>query len=219
MKVTPEHLEARRGQIVLAALTCFGRKGVNGATMRDIAGEAGLSTGVLYRYFRDKEALIEAITELATGQQSRFITELGTGSAEEAQNRLVDGLFGLLDQPEAEIFARLGAGLYGHALDSEETRLLLLADLNAFRGAWALLVQRWQREGAVDSQVDPDGVARVVSAMLQGLLLQRSLDPTIDLGPAREAVRALLNGRYCRSTRRRRSSPSRQRPVGEAAGR
>lgn len=102
--------------------------------MRDIAGEAGLSTGVLYRYFRDKEALIEAITELATGQQSRFIAELGTGLGGEAQNRLVDGLFGLLDQPEAETFARLGAGLYGHALDSEETRLLLLADLNNLRG-------------------------------------------------------------------------------------
>ena len=52
MKATPEHFAARRGQIMLAALTCFGLKGVQGATMRDIAIEAELSTGVLYRYFR-----------------------------------------------------------------------------------------------------------------------------------------------------------------------
>jgi len=199
LKVTREHLEARRGQIVLAALTCFGRRGVNGATMRDIAAEAGLSTGLLYRYFRDKEALVEAITELATGQQARFIAELGEGTAAEAQDRLVNGLFGIFEHPQAQTFARLGAGLYGHALDSEETRRLLLADLDAFRAAWAQLVRRWQEEGAVEPGLDPDGVGRVVVAVLQGLLLQRALDPSLDLEAAHEAFRALLNGGYTRT--------------------
>jgi TetR/AcrR family transcriptional regulator, transcriptional repressor of aconitase len=216
LKVTREHLEARRGQIVLAALTCMGRRGVDGATMRDIAVEAGLSTGVLYRYFRDKEALIEAITELVTGPQARLIAELGGGSVVEAQDRLVDELFGILGHPQAETFARLGAALYGRSLDSEETRRLLLADLDALRGAWALLVRRWQEEGAVDPELDPDGVGRVVVAMLQGLLLQRALEPSLDLRPAREAVRALLNGRYRRARGRGRSGTHRSSVEGSA---
>jgi AcrR family transcriptional regulator len=53
--------EERRQQILDATLRCVRRSGFHGASMADIAAEAKMSVGVIYRYFANKEAIIEAI--------------------------------------------------------------------------------------------------------------------------------------------------------------
>ncbi|ESQ91281.1 hypothetical protein ABAC460_06865 [Asticcacaulis sp. AC460] len=53
--------EARRQHILEATLRCVRRSGFHGASMADIAAEAKMSVGVIYRYFANKEAIIEAI--------------------------------------------------------------------------------------------------------------------------------------------------------------
>src|SRR5919112_312688 len=60
-KVTEEHVEARRRQIVSAALRCFAREGFHRTTMQDIFREADLSPGAVYSYFKGKDELIVAI--------------------------------------------------------------------------------------------------------------------------------------------------------------
>ncbi|MFO7751738.1 MAG: TetR/AcrR family transcriptional regulator [Desulfobacteraceae bacterium] len=49
--------EQRRTQILEAAKKVFSSKGFNSATMEEIAGEAELSPGTLYIYFKNKEEL------------------------------------------------------------------------------------------------------------------------------------------------------------------
>ena len=56
-------VEDRRQQIREAAAVCFRRSGFHGASMAEIAKEANLSVGQIYRYFENKEAIIEAIVE------------------------------------------------------------------------------------------------------------------------------------------------------------
>ena len=55
------HREARQQHILDAALRCVRRSGFHGASMADIAAEAKLSVGVIYRYFASKEAIVEAL--------------------------------------------------------------------------------------------------------------------------------------------------------------
>jgi AcrR family transcriptional regulator len=64
-RVTQEHLDARRRQIVVAAARQFGLKGLEpgAATMDDIAADAGLSKGSIYSYFKNKEELLKAIAD------------------------------------------------------------------------------------------------------------------------------------------------------------
>ncbi len=50
-----------RNRIFEAALREFKEKGYEGASMREIAKDAGLSVGNLYRYFENKEKLFYAI--------------------------------------------------------------------------------------------------------------------------------------------------------------
>ena len=52
---------ARREQILLAAQTCFARRGYHAATMEDIAAEANTAKGAAYVYFDGKEAIFLAL--------------------------------------------------------------------------------------------------------------------------------------------------------------
>ncbi len=64
-RVTQEHRDARRRQILDAAARQFGLKGLNpgAATIDDIAQAAGLSKGSIYSYFKNKDELLAAIVE------------------------------------------------------------------------------------------------------------------------------------------------------------
>lgn len=55
--------EPVRARILQAAETLLYEKGPVGATMRDIAGAAGVTPGNLYRYYPGKEQLLAAITQ------------------------------------------------------------------------------------------------------------------------------------------------------------
>ncbi|SDM63411.1 TetR/AcrR family transcriptional regulator [Nonomuraea jiangxiensis] len=51
----------RRGQLLDAALRVFADKGVDGATVKDVAEAAEVTPGLLYRYFDSKEAMVETL--------------------------------------------------------------------------------------------------------------------------------------------------------------
>jgi AcrR family transcriptional regulator len=53
----------KRQQIMTAARACFGAYGFHAASMAQIAAEAHLSVGQIYRYFDNKEAIVSAIVE------------------------------------------------------------------------------------------------------------------------------------------------------------
>lgn len=63
MARTPKVVEDRREQIIDAAMRVFAEKGFTRATNRDIAREAGITPGLIYHYFENKEAVFRAIVE------------------------------------------------------------------------------------------------------------------------------------------------------------
>lgn len=54
----PELVDRRRGQIIAAAIKLFGARGYYTVTIKDIAKEAGISPGLIYQYFRNKEDVL-----------------------------------------------------------------------------------------------------------------------------------------------------------------
>lgn len=60
-KVTAEYRAERRAHIMAAARRCFVRDGFHASSMQDLVGEAGMSSGAVYRYFASKDAVIESI--------------------------------------------------------------------------------------------------------------------------------------------------------------
>jgi TetR/AcrR family transcriptional regulator, transcriptional repressor of aconitase len=72
-KVTQEHLDARREEIVAGARRAFARYGYEGATVTRLEEEIGLSRGAIFNYFPDKWSLF---FELAARDQHELLTML-----------------------------------------------------------------------------------------------------------------------------------------------
>jgi AcrR family transcriptional regulator len=65
-------IEVRRVEVANAAARLIARGGVEAATMRDVAAEAGLTTGSVTHYFADKrELLLFTLTESLQRRRSR----------------------------------------------------------------------------------------------------------------------------------------------------
>ena len=68
-KVSREHVEARRAQILEGARRCFARCGYEGATVPRLEREIGLSHGAIFNYFRSK---LDLFVALAVEDHRRF---------------------------------------------------------------------------------------------------------------------------------------------------
>jgi AcrR family transcriptional regulator len=62
-KVSQDHLEARRRQILDGARRCFAEFGYDGATVRRLEQAIGMSRGAIFHHFRDKDSLFLAVAE------------------------------------------------------------------------------------------------------------------------------------------------------------
>ena len=76
-KVSPDRLRARRQQILDGARACFARHGYEGATVRVLEEEIGLSRGAIFHHFADKEALFLAVAEQDAAAMRQTVAEHG----------------------------------------------------------------------------------------------------------------------------------------------
>lgn len=172
-KVSEEHREARRRQILDAAWVCFARNGFHRTSMPDVFAEAGLSAGAVYRYFPGKEALITAIAEVSTRQLVDILDE---------HLRKVD-----LAPPEdllpaiVEDLTALGAGttpapmalqVWSEMMRDHQLAGAVAGMLGEIQQRLTELCRRYQAAGVLDAGLDPGDTARVLIALIQGWIIQ-----------------------------------------------
>src|SRR3954449_808941 len=177
-KVTEEHVDARRRQILSAALRCFARAGFHRTTMQDIFREADLSPGAVYSYFKGKDELIAAITLTIVG----FIAE----SAGQFDEPLPDGRLRRPGEALSELIANYRSVDFGTAaerarifphLAGEQQRNPALnaaarAGLDGLRATFEKLARAAPERGELGHTLDPGGPGRRPVAMLHGMLIQ-----------------------------------------------
>jgi AcrR family transcriptional regulator len=76
-KVSDVALAQRRGDILAAARRAFARHGYEGATVRVLEAETGLSRGAIFHHFRDKEALFLALAEDDAARTAEVVARAG----------------------------------------------------------------------------------------------------------------------------------------------
>jgi AcrR family transcriptional regulator len=76
-KVSPEHKERRRAEILEAAQRVFARYGFEGATVARLEQETGLSRGAIFSYFENKDALFVAVVRESSGRLVEIWLERG----------------------------------------------------------------------------------------------------------------------------------------------
>ena len=197
-KVTEAHLEARRQQILEAAFACFSRQGFHQTSMQDICREAELSPGAVYRYFASKEEIIDACCE-GCQQVDLSMLESATqnGGTFEVLDRIREEAFSGLDQPESNVVLRLNVQWWSEALRSPELRESLARNnAGMWRDTLGRIVARAQELGEVKPDLDPEAVGRVLLSMWLGFVLQKALDPEVDVESYVDAVGALYSGSF-----------------------
>ncbi len=183
-KVSDAHLEARRQQILDAAEACFSREGFHQTSMQDICREAGLSPGAVYRYFSSKEEIIAASCQACQQANVYFIQSVTANgnSAIGMLDQLVERGFGIMADAET-----LGHMLMNIQLWAEAQRSPQIMDAyretqqNTWQHALNSILVQGQESGEIDPELDDESMARILNSAWCGLLLQKSLDPEIDV--------------------------------------
>jgi len=76
-KVSEQRLTATRSQILEAARRAFARHGYEGATVKVLEAETGLSRGAIFHHFKDKEALFLALAEDDAARTAAVVAQSG----------------------------------------------------------------------------------------------------------------------------------------------
>lgn len=71
----------RYKKILRAAITVFADKGYHGCRIADVAREAGVAYGLVYHYFKDKEALLQSVFEVGWGGFVARVREVAESDA------------------------------------------------------------------------------------------------------------------------------------------
>lgn len=193
-RVTQAHLDARYREILLAAHRCFARRGFHAATMQEIADEAGLSAGALYRYFDGKEALIQALAAWGQEQKGEALAQLVPGGGADALGQMVAEVLGSLEVEGADTAIALDVRLWGEALGQARLAEIVAGGLTALREPVAAYVRRERRAGRIRKDADPQAVAETVVALLAGLELQLAFDPDLDIERCAQIARSWIEG-------------------------
>jgi TetR/AcrR family transcriptional regulator, repressor for uid operon len=172
---TPE----RRRQILAAAEACFARRGFHGATMPEICAEAGLSPGTVYRYFRSKDELIEAMVEMDRAETLEVIAAIASApDTLAAVGTAIDLAFEAVEEGS-------GAAVYlevcAEAARNPRIAAVVRRHEESVTAAMVALLERGQARGEIDPELDPIVAARVLGALIDGLILHKAVAPEVNL--------------------------------------
>jgi TetR/AcrR family transcriptional repressor of uid operon len=161
----------RPAQILDAAVACFAKRGFHQASMHDISAEAGISVGLIYRYFQNKEAVISAMADrhkreiqeiLERARQASGLLEslevLFTAHCGEAEPQVVSAFV-------VDLFAEAGRNPHVAELvrDVCETSMKGVTDLIA------------QSPEAKTTNLTPREMAELIFAVNDGMLMRNVL--------------------------------------------
>ncbi|MFJ4840001.1 TetR/AcrR family transcriptional regulator [Streptomyces sp. NPDC088746] len=197
-RVSQEHLDARRRQILAGAARCFARNGFHGTSMQDVLKEAGLSAGAVYRYFAGKEDLIAAIADEAF----RSIRSAFEEAAELTPPPMPDVLLGRVLRGvfeeqmygmERRACAALIVQVWAETLRNDQLARTLGDGYAGMRAAWSKLVDAYRAAGIMHSDVPADDVARTMIATAQGFMAQEALFGGVDPAVLENGLRGLMS--------------------------
>ncbi|WP_372460262.1 TetR/AcrR family transcriptional regulator [Nocardia coffeae] len=177
-RVSREHLDARRQQIVDAARTCFAEQGFAGTSMTDIITESGLSNGAIYRYFTSKDQIVIAVCEQASSAFPSALTP-------EAVTTFLEHVRTLARETG---HAKLTAQIMAEAALSPALSTIVQDQLTALRNAVINLLPQ-------DDIQDPDQIAEAFVAICSGYNQQLAIRGDLDPTPFTNALLAILDRR------------------------
>ena len=195
-KVPQAYLEARRAEILEAAVKCFIEKGFHYTTMQDIYKAANLSPGAVYNYFDSKEniviAAVKEFNDWTMSSLDSFIYE----NPDESLNNAIRFWLSLLKQYDISKSVSVQLDYYSEATRNSGIREAVLKSQDATHARLIDLIEHNQRAGVINAELEPLAIARAIMGMVFGIMIHRMLDPEVDLDAFTQVLEAMINGTF-----------------------
>ncbi|NJK72494.1 MAG: TetR/AcrR family transcriptional regulator [Synechococcaceae cyanobacterium SM2_3_60] len=166
-----------KAHILDHAAALFNQRGFAGTSMTDLMQATGLQKGGIYNHFNSKEELaIAAFTHAVKAIQARFRVALRRKqTAPDRLLALVEVYATMLDDPPVPG----GCPLLNTAIDSDDQypglRKQTQEAMNAWRQLLIDIVQRGIAKGELRTDAEPNSIATVVIATIEGGLMLSKL--------------------------------------------
>jgi AcrR family transcriptional regulator len=175
-----ERKEETRRELIEAAAATFARRGFQGASLEEIAREAGYSTGAIYWHFKGKDDLFLAVFEAyATARVAEIaaVREAAGGGFPQRQRAFADNWMQRLEANPEMVVLVLEFAV--HAWRNPPLRKELAERTALVRTALAQFLEQDAREAGVELPLPAEDVATALRELGVGLALARLGDPAI----------------------------------------
>ncbi|MEE9466247.1 MAG: TetR/AcrR family transcriptional regulator [Candidatus Neomarinimicrobiota bacterium] len=192
-KMPKEYFELRREQILMAAWGCFAEKGFRETTMRDISQSLGLSIGAVYRYFKGKDEILEALQAISTENNQQLLAAMDQKeTAREAIMYLFNAMFKECSVPDLMVSVRGNSIMLLEALKHRNISDLFQPQYQHLMENVSRIMAAGKTKGEFDSDLDPDAFARFFYALFTGMQIQFALIDGLDVTSAIEGIERIL---------------------------
>lgn len=167
---------ARREQLIEAALRVASRDGIDAATVRAVAAEAGVSLGVVHYCFEDKDELLRAVADAITTHNHQA-ADMSVPEGADLHTALRYAVTGLWEG----ILSNRGDQLLSYELTTTSLRHAELSQVAVaqYRGGWLaaeVFLERIEEAIGITWLVPRARLARTVIAMIDGISLAWLVD-------------------------------------------
>jgi AcrR family transcriptional regulator len=161
-----------------SAAKVFARRGLQQASIDEVAGDAGFTKGAFYANFKSKEELFLAMLDERFAQRIEQIDRVWTseGDLQDKARRSGQDFADYLSDDE---WSRLFFEFAAYAARNEDFRQELVTRYRALRDRVADLYRRRKDEMGIEPSVSPEQVAVMTFAMANGLALEKLLEPDV----------------------------------------
>lgn len=167
----------RRAQIIDAFYRCVVRDGLQNASTRQIAQEAGVQPSILHHYFKDRAEMIEELVKRIVDQNTeRYLAEINRHKDPAKRfNKAIEFLFGpdMIHDEQGALFY----DCWAEAKRNERVRESFSMLYRKFRKAIVnLLIETNTSAGLSPAQIKE--LANMIIAFQDGVSLQWDMDPS-----------------------------------------
>ena len=185
-------LSERHIRILDAAERVFARAGFHAATMNDVAAEAGMSPGNLYRYFASKDAIVAGIAE-----RDRMEIAADFAKLEPSRGGLLDQLEELGRQhmtrkPREK--AIIAVQIWAEATRNPEMARMCAGIDDAVAIGLTAAVAAAAASGELPRNLDQARFLQAIFMMADGFFCRRAVDPDFDAAAGAETLFAAMRG-------------------------
>ena len=163
-------VEARREELAAAATRVIARSGVGAASMREVAAEAGWTTGTLVHYFRNKRELLQFTLEASLDQRRARRSDRDLLAPDDALREALLGALPLDEQSRAHWLVTVA--FCSHAGDDPE---LARIQRDAYRDFRRNVTDLVVAAGRADNHAAKVEAERLIAAV-DGVALQALFD-------------------------------------------